>query len=205
MYTLILLLSLLVSSIIYRTYLNKPPAGLISAPGPKGLPIIGNAHQLGTRPQQRIRSWARSYGGLYKIRLGWNDWYMICSPAACKEILDKQSLHTSSRAPLPVASDALSGGMRFLFMEYGPRWRKLRTISHKLLTPAASATFQPSQEYEAKMLCEEVLKGKDEEGGNEVSYKAIRRYTVSVIMTSTYGRRIPEWVSCASVHRPFLY
>ena len=85
--------------------------------------------------------------------------------------------------------------MRFLFMEYGPEWRKLRGISHKLLTPAVSATFKPSQEFEAKMLLEEILKGADPAKGNEVSYKAIRRYTVSVIMTSTYGRRIPEWVS----------
>lgn len=84
--------------------------------------------------------------------------------------------------------------MRFLFMEYGPEWRKLRGISHKLLTPAVSATFKPSQEFEAKMLLEEILKGADPGKGNEVSYKAIRRYTVSVIMTSTYGRRIPEWV-----------
>ena len=80
--------------------------------------------------------------------------------------------------------------MRFLFMEYGPEWRKLRGISHKLLTPAVSATFKPSQEFEAKMLLEEILKGADPGKGNEVSYKAIRRYTVS-----TYGRRIPEWVS----------
>ena len=84
--------------------------------------------------------------------------------------------------------------MRFLFMEYGLEWRKLRGISHKLLTPAVSATFKPSQEFEAKMLLEEILKGADPAKGNEVSYKAIRRYTVSVIMTSTYGRRIPKWV-----------
>lgn len=82
-----------------------------------------------------------------------------------------------------------------MFMPYGPEWRKLRGISHKLLTPNVSATFKPSQDYEAKMLLEEILKGRDEERGNEVGYMAIRRYTVSVIMTSTYGRRIPEWVS----------
>lgn len=124
---------------------------------------------------------------------------MICSPDACKEILDKQSASTSSRAPLPVSGDALSGGMRFLFMEYGPEWRKLRSISHKLLTPAVSATFKPSQEFEAKMLLEEILNGANTEKGNGVSYKAIRRYTVSVIMTSTYGRRIPDW-DCDEVH-----
>ena len=195
MYTLILVSFLLTTLILYRRYKHRPPPGTHHAPGPAGLPVLGNAHQLGQQRHQQITAWAREYGEVYKIRLGWNDWYMICSPTACKEILDKQSAHTSSRAPLPVAGDALSGGMRFLFMEYGPEWRKLRGISHKLLTPAVSATFKPSQEFEAKMLLEEVLKGADREKGNEVSYKAIRRYTVSVIMTSTYGRRIPDWVS----------
>ncbi|KAI8940528.1 hypothetical protein NX059_004206 [Plenodomus lindquistii] len=200
MYTLVIVALFLASLAVYTRYNNRPPPGLKTAPGPKGLPVLGNAHQLGAKPHRQITAWAREYGDLYKIRLGWNDWYMICSPAACKEILDKQSAHTSSRAPLPVASDALSGGMRFLFMEYGPEWRKLRGISHKLLTPAVSATFKPSQEYEAKMLCEEILKAVDEKTGTEASYKAIRRYTVSVIMTSTYGRRIPEW-DCEEVHK----
>jgi cytochrome P450 len=195
MYTLLLLLAILATFIAYNRFKKRLPPGTKHATGPTGLPLLGNAHQLGLQPHQQITAWAREYGELYKIRLGFNDWYMICSPEACKEILDKQSAHTSSRAPQPVAGDTLSGGMRFLFMPYGPEWRKLRGISHKLLTPNVSATFKPSQEYETKMLLEEVLKGADEKVGNEVSYKAIRRYTVSVIMTSTYGRRIPEWVS----------
>ena len=197
MYTITFLLFSFWIFLLYRRYSNRPPTGTKAAPGPAGLPVLGNAHQLGQQPHQQITAWAREYGEIYKIRLGWNDWYMICSPEACKEILDKQSAHTSSRTPLPVSGDALGGGMRFLFMEYGPEWRKLRGISHKLLTPAVSATFKPSQDFEAKMLLEEILKGADAAKGNGVSYKAIRRYTVSVIMTSTYGRRIPEWVSSA--------
>ncbi|KAI4613117.1 hypothetical protein J4E83_007528 [Alternaria metachromatica] len=199
MYTITFLLFSIWIFLLYRRYSNRPPTGTKAAPGPAGLPVLGNAHQLGQQPHQQITAWAREYGEVYKIRLGWNDWYMICSPEACKEILDKQSAHTSSRTPLPVSGDALGGGMRFLFMEYGPEWRKLRGISHKLLTPAVSATFKPSQDFEAKMLLEEILKGADAAQGNGVSYKAIRRYTVSVIMTSTYGRRIPEW-DCDEVH-----
>ncbi|KAF2109514.1 cytochrome P450 [Lophiotrema nucula] len=174
---------------------HRPPNGYKHAPGPSGqLPIIGHAHQLTAQPHRQIITWARQYGDVYKIRLGWNDWYMLCSPDAVKEVLDKQSAHTSSRPPSPVASDALSGGLRFLFMPYGPEWRKMRSVSHKLLTPNVSATFKPSQEWEAKMLLEEVLRGAGESKvGDEGSYKAVRRYTVSVIMTSTYGRRIPEW------------
>lgn len=124
---------------------------------------------------------------------------MLCSPSAVKEVMDRQSKDSSSRAPMPVASDALSGGLRFLFMEYGQEWRKLRAISHRLLTPGVSKTFQPSQEWEARMLMEDILKGGGAgEKGSEVGYKAVRRYTVSVIMTSTYGKRIGDWVSITS-------
>lgn len=192
----------------YRKTSQHIPKGLSAAPGPKPLPLIGNAHQLGPYPHRQIQRWAQEYGEIYKIRLGWNDWYMLCSPSAVKEVLDRQSAHSSSRAPAPVASDALSGGMRFLFMEYGNEWRRLRSVSHKLLTPAASALFKPSQEWEGRLMLEEILSGADMEGlkgwgkreeGSEVGYMAVRRYTVSVIMTSTYGRRIPEWVSMGKI------
>jgi cytochrome P450 len=111
---------------------------------------------------------------------------MLNSPQAVKEILDKQSKVTSSRPPLPVVSDALSGGMRFLFMPYGPEWRRLRTVSHRLLMPRMSDTFQPSQEFEAKQLLYDLLTGNYH---NTEFYMHIRRYTVSVLMTSTYGKR----------------
>lgn len=60
-----------------------------------------------------------------------NTWYMLCSPEAVKEIMDRQSKDSSSRAPMPVANQALSGGLRFLFMEYGAEWRRLRAVSHR--------------------------------------------------------------------------
>lgn len=125
---ILVLVSLLVC---YKLVQGKVPKSCREAPGPKGLPVIGNAHQLGSQPHRQIIQWAKEYGEIYKIRLGWNDWYMICSPEAVKEILDRQSKDSSSRAPMPVANHALSGGLRFLFMEYGPEWRKLRAISHK--------------------------------------------------------------------------
>jgi hypothetical protein len=51
------------------------------------------------------------------------------------------------------------------------------------LTPTVSATFKPSQEWEARMLLGDVVEGGDGRG-SEVGYRAVRRYTVSVIMTS---------------------
>ncbi len=174
---------------------RKIPKGLRRVPGPKGLPLVGNTLQIEPQPQKQFLQWAQEYGELFQIQMGWENWVFLNSPAAIKEILDKQSAITSGRAPQPVASDLISGGMRFLFMSYNPTWRKLRSIVHKLLTPKVSETFKPSQEFEAKQLIYDILtKNEDEES----FYMHVRRYTTSVIMTSTYGRRVPAWVS--SVH-----
>ncbi|EOD46637.1 putative cytochrome p450 protein [Neofusicoccum parvum UCRNP2] len=165
------------------------PKGLRTVPGPGGkLPIIGHAHLLKpTGSQRQFIEWAHQYGELFSFQLGWENWIFVNSPAAVKEIFDKQSAATSGRAPMPVGSDLISGDMRFLLMTYSPRWRRLRAIVHKLLTPKASDTFKPSQEFEAKQLLHDILK----EPHN--TYDHCRRYTTSVVMTSTYGRRIPEF------------
>lgn len=92
---------------------------------------------------------------------------------------------------MPVAADILSGGNRLLFITYGQQWRKLRTIVHKLLTPRASETYKPSQEFEAKQLIYDIAAAPDDERS---FYMHVRRYATSVVLTSTYGRRVPVWV-----------
>jgi cytochrome P450 len=160
-------------------------------PGPKGLPIIGNTLSLGSQPQKIFRKWALEYGDVFKIQMGWDYWIFVNSPAAVKDIFDKHSAITSGRPRMPVVADLVSGGMRFLLMDYTPKWRQLRAVVHKLLTPKMSDTFRPSQEFEAKQLMFDLLTDNKDD---EAFYNHIRRYTTSVVMTSTYGRRVPEWV-----------
>lgn len=167
---------------------KKIPKGLRRVPGPPGIPLLGNTLQLKPQPQRQFQQWAREYGELFQIQMGYENWVFLNSPEAVKEILDKQSAITSGRAPMPVASDLISGGMRFLLMGYTSEWRKLRTIVHKLLTPKVSDTFKPSQDFEAKQLIHDLY---SDNKGEENFYMHVRRYTTSVVMTSTYGRRIP--------------
>ena len=171
---------------------QRVPTGLRAVPGPRGLPLVGNTLQLKAQPQKQFQAWALQYGELFKIQMGWENWVFVNSPAAVKEIFDKQSASTSGRVPMPVGSDLISGGMRFLLMGYTPKWRKLRSIVHKLLTPKVSDTFKPSQEFEAKQLVHDLY---SDNADMERFYMHVRRYTTSVIMTSTYGTRIPTWVS----------
>ncbi|KAF0319369.1 hypothetical protein GQ607_013337 [Colletotrichum asianum] len=176
------------SIVSYRN--SRPPKNYKSVPGPKGLPLIGNTHQLGKAPQRLLQKWASENGELFKIRLGWENWVFVNSPEAVREIFDKQSAKTSGRMPMPVVSDLLSGENRLLLLTYGTKWRQLRTIVHKLLTPKASETYKPSQDFEAKQLLFDLATGNDDQ---ESFYLHVRRYTTSVVLTSTYGRRVPAW------------
>ena len=171
---------------------GRKSKALATIPGPRGLPLIGNTLQFGKEPHRKCQQWANQYGELFKVQLGWENWVFLNSPEAVKEILDKQSAITSGRNPMPVLQDIVSGGQRFLLMTYSPQWRKLRAIVHKLLTPKASSVFKPSQEFETKQLRFDILTDNSDQ---KSFYLHVRRYTASVVMTSTYGRRIPTWVS----------
>lgn len=166
--------------------------GYCQIPGPKGYVFIGSTYDLSRQPQRELRGWARQYGEIFKVQLGWQNWVFVNSLEAVRDIFDKQAAATSSRMPAPVAADLISGGLRFLLMPNDTRWRKLRTIVHKQLTPTMSNAFRPSQELEGKQLLNDIMC----DNNNQINfYVHIRRYTASVMMTSTYGRRVPKWVS----------
>ncbi|KAJ5805527.1 uncharacterized protein N7503_003129 [Penicillium pulvis] len=182
--TLIIVASAVICLVTTYFTSKKAPTGL------RNVPEAGRLKDLSKYPQREWRKWAQQYGELFQIRLGWENWVFVNSPEAVKVIFNKQSQHTSSRAPSPVLSDLISGDMRMLLMPYTPKWRKLRAIVHQLLTPKSSDNFKPSQEFEAKQLLWDICTDNSDQ---ENFYMHIRRYTTSVVMTSTYGRRIPQW------------
>ncbi|KAI0123381.1 cytochrome P450 [Xylariales sp. AK1849] len=159
-------------------------------PGPKGLPIIGNAHQLGRTPHRQLQRWAAEYGELFSVQLGWQKWVFVNSPNGVRELFDKQSAITSGRMPMPVVSGVLSGDNRLLLLSYGEKWRKLRGIVHKSLTPKASSNYKPGQEFEAKQLIHDIATDNEDQ---QSFYMHVRRYTTSVVLLSTYGHRVASW------------
>jgi cytochrome P450 len=72
-------------------------------------------------------------------------------------------------------------------MSYGHKWRTYRTMVHQLLSFKSTLTFVPSQEYEIKQLMFELAKDNENE---ENFYFNVRRMSMSIISTSTLGRRI---------------
>jgi cytochrome P450 len=86
--------------------------------------------------------------------------------------------------------DVVAGGMRMFTLGYGPKWRTYRTITHQLLSSTMTSTFIPSQEFETKQLLFDLATKNTDQKEFEMH---IRRFALSIIMTSTYGLRVNNW------------
>ncbi|KAI1871228.1 uncharacterized protein JN550_004673 [Neoarthrinium moseri] len=158
-------------------------------PGPPGWPLIGNLYDFSDSEQVRykVRQWHKKFGDVFYTRVGGVDYVWLSSPKAVKDLMDKRSSIYSSRPYLPLAQDVASGRSRQLFMAYGPEWRNLRRHSHALLNYNAAVKYQPVQDFESKVVLNDLLENPEE------FYTINRRYSASVIMLVTYGHRIPSF------------
>lgn len=171
----VLLVACLVALAIRRKTQTKPVGRPL--PGPRGLPFIGNLHQLPKhRPWLKMAEWTRQYGPIYRLRLGFTEMVVIGSAPVAIELLEKRSAKYSSRPRLVMASELVSRGLRMTFMPYGDRWRRERKLLHlltqvrrpklpgeALLTglhgqPKAAATYETIQDQESITLISDLLK-----------------------------------------------
>jgi hypothetical protein len=57
-------------------------------PGPRGLPVLGNLHQIDSGKLHLIlEGWAAQYGPTYQIRIGRRRLIVITDPKHCDQIL----------------------------------------------------------------------------------------------------------------------
>ncbi|KAJ7976563.1 Cytochrome P450 family protein [Quillaja saponaria] len=97
-------------------------------PGPTGLPILGNLHQLGPRPHESLSNLSKIYGHLMSLRLGSVTVIIASSPSTAQEILHKHD-QTFSNRPVPdsVASQPhVEGTLAWVPGDH--HWRNRRRI-----------------------------------------------------------------------------
>lgn len=79
---------LLISLLLYLliTEALRYRARLPHIDGPRGLPIVGNLHQLSPDPSEQLRRWGEKYGGIYQIMMGNMPVVVFTSMQAAKEV-----------------------------------------------------------------------------------------------------------------------
>jgi cytochrome P450 len=105
---------------------------LADCPGPHGLPLLGNLHQLDvTRLSAVLEAWADRYGPLYRIRLGGRDALVVADVDAIHTMLRQRPdgyrrLHT-------IESVLAELGITGAFSAEGEDWRRLRRLAMQSL------------------------------------------------------------------------
>ncbi|THU84289.1 cytochrome P450 [Dendrothele bispora CBS 962.96] len=149
-------------------------------PGPKGLPIIGNIHQLSDENWLQFTEWKFKYGPLVRLNLGGTNTIVLNTHKVAADILDKRASIYSDRPHFIVAGDMLTGGLLLVFSRYGDLWRRMRRAAHEGLYSHAAENYYTLQETEATVLVDGLLK----------NYEAwddhLKRTAASQIMAMVY-------------------
>jgi cytochrome P450 len=69
--------------------MNAKPSGVNLPPGPRGLPLIGNALQMGGRDMQRTLALRQSFGDIVYLKVGQMGVYMLFNPEHVYQVLVK--------------------------------------------------------------------------------------------------------------------
>ncbi|KAJ9553099.1 hypothetical protein OSB04_017144 [Centaurea solstitialis] len=150
--------------------LAKPTPSKNLPPGPPGLPIIGNLHQVGDRPHVSTAKFANEYGPLISLRLGKQLLVVASSPEAAMEILKTQDRFLSSRVVPTAFQQPSLIPHSLIWSECNQTWKSLRTLCRTEMFSAKALESQSRVRDEKLGRLLDFLRGKQ---GQEVNVEDV--------------------------------
>ncbi|KAJ7482249.1 cytochrome P450 [Mycena galericulata] len=161
MNSLIISLSLLIGFVAIYLFLptnfGKPVCPFPEFAGPRGLPVLGNIHQLGGKQWVTYTEWHKTFGPIYRLNLAGQSVLVIGSAKIAADLLERRSSLYSDRPRFVMASEILTGGMNLAFAPYGDRWRRMRKAASHGLSVQASEDYTHLQSAEANTLLHNLI------------------------------------------------
>ncbi|KAI0066946.1 cytochrome P450 [Artomyces pyxidatus] len=149
-------------------------------PGPRGLPILGNALSLRDKQWLTFTEWKKTYGDVIYLSALGQPIVVLGTQKAAGDLLDRRAGIYSDRPHNVVAAGILTGGLAMVFQSYGALWRRMRKASHEGLNRGVAEHFQSTQLYEAVLLALGML-------AQPAAWdKHLRRTAASMVMSVTY-------------------
>ncbi|KAK0480333.1 cytochrome P450 [Armillaria novae-zelandiae] len=158
-------------------------------PGPRGLPILGNALQIwssGLPFEQVFMKWSQSYGDVMLVTVPRRSIIVLNTCKAAEDLLDKRGSIYSDRPPMIMHME-LAGWKRMTpGLPYGERIRAHRRIIISTLNPKAVQQYTELQEASTLQLIKALAKTPDEFSQH------LKSYAASTVIKLVYGQQNTE-------------
>ncbi|KIJ57253.1 hypothetical protein M422DRAFT_149956 [Sphaerobolus stellatus SS14] len=146
----------ILAGVFFAYYLLKDRHKLPLPPGPKSLPLIGNAFDLPSSHEYlKYADWGNKYGDVVHVTALGKHIIILNSIKACVDLLEQRSAIYSDRPSLPMIHEPtlMDAGWSFPAMRYSKRWKRHRRLfTHHLNPTAITQVFSERQMSAARML-----------------------------------------------------
>lgn len=127
-------------------------------PGPKGLPIIGNLHQLDiSNLYLQFSQFSKIYGPLFSLQLGLRPAIVVSSAEIAKEVLKNNDLVFSNRPVLYGQQKLSYNGSDIAFSPYSDHWREIRKLCIvQIFSSKRVSSFSSIRKFEVKKIIKKI-------------------------------------------------
>lgn len=181
-----------------REKANEESSRLRLAPGPPGLPVIGNLHQLlGRLPHRSLHLLSAAYGPLLRLQLGRVPALVVSSPALARDVLKTHDLAFCSRPDLTTWRRLSYGGLDLALAPYTPRWaRAHRLAAVHFLSPRQIQRLAGTREEEVRTLTRTVAAAAASGRAVNLS-QSLLCLSCCIICRTVFGKRFTAAGECS--------
>ncbi len=182
---------------------NRPLRRAADLPGPKGVPVFGNALQIdASRMHQQLVAWCDEFGPVYRLRLGSREVVVVGDHTLVATILRDRPDGFRRTTRLDEVWNGL-GLVSGVFGANGEVWKRQRRMVMHGFDPAHVKNYFPSLQQVAQRLAGRWAKAARQ--GAPIDLQAdLMRYTVDTIAGLAFGAEVNTLESDADVIQQHL-
>ncbi|EJD45476.1 cytochrome P450 [Auricularia subglabra TFB-10046 SS5] len=162
--------------------LSKPRSTRKLPPGPRGVPIFGNALAIpAEHPWLQFSEWAKEHGDVVALNALGQPIILLSSTQTVEDLLIKRGAVYSDRPPLYMASELVGWGRLLGVLRYGERFRQTRKYMSRILSARASQSYIPTEEHATAVFLRRLVKSPEKFEAH------VRWVAAALILKLTYG------------------